>query len=128
MYPVAPVIKTLMLHHLHLKITIILEESYCRRTEPCLLVAAAASILLIFESRSKDGIMLIPSIPKKFGVLGSGEVGQVLAKGLVGLGQEVRIGTRTPGKLAKFSKATGIREGNFAEVAAWAEAAVLAVL
>jgi predicted dinucleotide-binding enzyme len=31
-----------------------------------------------------------------FGVLGSGEVGQVLAKGLKDHGYEVRIGSRTP--------------------------------
>src|SRR4051812_6783655 len=72
--------------------------------------------------------MVVPSIPRKFGVLGSGDVGQVLAKGLAALGQEVRIGTRTPGKLAKFAKSTGIREGTFQEVAAWGEAVVLAVL
>jgi 8-hydroxy-5-deazaflavin:NADPH oxidoreductase len=72
--------------------------------------------------------MALPSIPRTFGVLGSGEVGQALAKGLAALGHEVRIGTRTPGKLAKFSKSTAIREGTFQEVAAWGEAAVLAVL
>jgi 8-hydroxy-5-deazaflavin:NADPH oxidoreductase len=68
------------------------------------------------------------STPKRFGVLGSGEVGQVLAKGLAANGYDVRIGTRTPGKLADFSNSTGIRAGTFSEVAAWAEAAVLAVL
>jgi 8-hydroxy-5-deazaflavin:NADPH oxidoreductase len=66
--------------------------------------------------------------PRRFGVLGSGEVGQTLAKGLASIGCEVRIGTRSPGKLAKFFKSTGIAEGTFAEVAAWGEAAVLAVL
>jgi 8-hydroxy-5-deazaflavin:NADPH oxidoreductase len=71
---------------------------------------------------------MAPPTPKRFGVLGSGEVGQVLAKGLATNGYEVRIGTRTTGKLAQFSKNTGIREGTFEEVAAWAEAAVLAVL
>lgn len=65
---------------------------------------------------------------RRFGVLGSGDVGQALAQGLVTNGYDVRIGTRTPGKLAKFSKSTGIAEGSFAEVAAWADAAVLAVL
>ena len=72
--------------------------------------------------------MAAPSTPKRFGVLGSGEVGQVLAKGLAASGYEVRIGSRTPGKLADFSKSTGIRAGTFQEVASWAEAAVLAVL
>jgi predicted dinucleotide-binding enzyme len=68
------------------------------------------------------------SPPKRFGVLGSGEVGQTLAKGLAATGYDVRIGTRTSGKLADFSKSSGIRAGTFPEVAAWAEAAVLAVL
>lgn len=67
------------------------------------------------------------SIPKRFGVLGSGEVGQALAKGIAADGHEVRIGSRTPGKLAKFSKRTGIAAGSFAEVAAWGQALVLAV-
>ncbi|MEO6066422.1 MAG: NAD(P)-binding domain-containing protein [Gemmatimonadales bacterium] len=65
--------------------------------------------------------------PSRFGVLGSGPVGQTLARGLKKHGYEVRIGTRTPGKLAAFTKETGIAEGSFAEVSAWAEAVVLAV-
>jgi predicted dinucleotide-binding enzyme len=68
------------------------------------------------------------STPKRFGVLGSGDVGQALAKGLAANGYEVRIGTRSPGKLAKFSKSTGIPEGSFQDVATWGEAVVLAVL
>jgi 8-hydroxy-5-deazaflavin:NADPH oxidoreductase len=72
--------------------------------------------------------MASSSNPRRFGVLGSGEVGQTLAKGLAANGYEVRIGTRSPGKLAKFAKSTGIKEGSFQQVAAWAEAAVLAVL
>jgi predicted dinucleotide-binding enzyme len=63
----------------------------------------------------------------KFGVLGSGPVGQVLAKGLKQHGYEVRIGSRTPKKLVDFSSASGIPAGTFAEVAAWAEGLVLAV-
>jgi 8-hydroxy-5-deazaflavin:NADPH oxidoreductase len=68
------------------------------------------------------------SPPRRFGVLGSGEVGQVLAKGLAAAGYEVRIGTRSPGKLGEFSRSTGIPEGTFREVAAWSEAVILAVL
>jgi hypothetical protein len=63
----------------------------------------------------------------KFGVLGSGPVGQVLAKGLKQYGYDVRIGSRTPKKLADFSATSGIPAGTFAEVAAWAEGLVLAV-
>lgn len=72
--------------------------------------------------------MAVSSTPRRFGVLGSGEVGQVLAKGLAANGYDVRIGTRSPGKLAEFSKSTGIPEASFQDVAAWAEAVVLAVL
>lgn len=64
---------------------------------------------------------------KRIGVLGSGQVGQVLARGFKKHGYEVRIGSRTPEKLAEYSKAAGIATGTFSEVAAWAEAVVLAV-
>jgi hypothetical protein len=61
-------------------------------------------------------------------VLGSGQVGQTLARGLKQHGYDVRIGTRTPGKLASFTAQSGIVEGSFADVAGWSEAIVLAVL
>ena len=63
-----------------------------------------------------------------FGVLGSGDVGQVLAKGLKDHGYQVRIGSRTPAKLAKYSKEMGITAGTFGEVGRWGEALVLSVL
>ena len=63
-----------------------------------------------------------------FGVLGSGEVGQTLAKGLKDHGYQVRIGSRTPAKLADYSRQTGIQAGTFADVARWGEAIVLAVV
>lgn len=72
--------------------------------------------------------MTVSSTPKRFGVLGSGEVGQVLAKGFANQGYEVHIGTRSPAKLEVFSKSTGISAGTFQDVAAWCEAAILAVL
>src|SRR5215217_5004661 len=62
-----------------------------------------------------------------FGVIGSGEVGQVLAKGLKDHGYQVRIGSRTPAKLADYAKETDIEAGTFAEVAQWGEALVLSV-
>lgn len=65
---------------------------------------------------------------KRIGVLGSGTVGQTLAKGLRAHGYEVQIGSRSPAKLAAFSKETKIPSGTFAAVAAWAEALVLSVL
>jgi predicted dinucleotide-binding enzyme len=71
--------------------------------------------------------MAHPFNPRHFGVLGSGDVGQVLAKGLAAAGYEVRIGSRTPGKLAGFSKKTGIPAATFKDAAVWAEALVLAV-
>jgi 8-hydroxy-5-deazaflavin:NADPH oxidoreductase len=64
----------------------------------------------------------------KFGVLGSGEVGQALAKGLRDIGHEVRIGSRDPKKLAHYSSETKIPNGTFAEVATWGDALVLSVM
>jgi predicted dinucleotide-binding enzyme len=63
----------------------------------------------------------------RYGILGSGEVGQVLAQGLAKHGYEVRIGSRTPAKLADFSRETGIVAGTFADTASWGEALVLCV-
>jgi predicted dinucleotide-binding enzyme len=71
--------------------------------------------------------MPTPAMPKRFGVLGSGEVGQTLASGLTAQGYAVHIGTRTPGKHAQFSTKTGIPEAGLKDVAAWGEALVLAV-
>jgi predicted dinucleotide-binding enzyme len=63
----------------------------------------------------------------KVGVLGSGEVGQTLAKGFKDHGHDVRIGSRTPEKLRTFSEAAGIQAGTFADAAGWGELLVLAV-
>ena len=64
---------------------------------------------------------------QQIGVLGSGDVGQTLAAGLRDHAYEVRIGSRSPQKLAEFSKKTGIATGTFADVAAWGDTLVLAV-
>ena len=63
----------------------------------------------------------------RIGVIGSGQVGQTLSQGLKTHGYETRIASRSPAKLAEFSKSSGIQNGTFADVAAWAEAIVLAV-
>ena len=63
----------------------------------------------------------------KIGVLGSGMVGQTLAKGLAALGHEVQIGSRSGAKLAAFSAESGIAEGTFAAVAGSAEVVIVAV-
>src|SRR6516162_786665 len=63
----------------------------------------------------------------RIGVIGSAAVGQTLATGLKKHGYDVRIGSRTPAKLAQFSTSSGIEAGTSADVAAWAEALVLAV-
>jgi hypothetical protein len=64
----------------------------------------------------------------RVGVIGSGQVGQVLAKGFKKHGYDVRIGSRTPAKLSEFASVTGIPAARSADVAAWADAIVLAVL
>jgi predicted dinucleotide-binding enzyme len=63
----------------------------------------------------------------RIGVIGSGQVGQVLAAGLKKHGYNVKIGSRTPAKLSAFSKSAAIDAATFADVAAWAEGVVLAV-
>jgi predicted dinucleotide-binding enzyme len=63
----------------------------------------------------------------RVGVIGSAVVGQTLAEGLKKHGYDVRIGSRTPAKLADFSQKSGIQAGTFSEVAAWGDAVVLAV-
>jgi predicted dinucleotide-binding enzyme len=63
----------------------------------------------------------------RIGVIGSAQVGQTIAQGFKKHGYDVRIASRTPAKLAEFSKSAGIQAGTFAEVAVWADAAVLCV-
>jgi predicted dinucleotide-binding enzyme len=63
----------------------------------------------------------------RVGVIGSGVAGQTLARGFKTHRYDVRIGSRTPGKLAEFSATTGIQSGGFSDVAAWADSIVLAV-
>lgn len=54
-------------------------------------------------------------------------MGQALARGFKAHGYQVTIGSRTPEKLADFSSSSGIPAATFAEVAARADLAVLAV-
>ena len=63
----------------------------------------------------------------KVGVIGSGTVAQVLAKGFKSKGYDVMIGSREGTKLADFSKESGIASGSFADVATFGEIIVLAV-
>ena len=64
----------------------------------------------------------------KVGVLGSGDVGKVLAAGFVKHGHEVRLGSRTPQKLTEWAGANrAISVGSFAEAAQFGELIVLAV-
>lgn len=64
---------------------------------------------------------------KRIGVLGSATVGQTLAQGFKSHGYDVRIGTRTPAKLADFTASSGIPADSFPAVAQWGEVLVLAV-
>jgi hypothetical protein len=64
----------------------------------------------------------------RIGLLGSGQVAKTLAAGFKTHGYETRIASRTPAKLAGFVAEAGLTAGTFAEVAAWAEVLVLAVL
>jgi predicted dinucleotide-binding enzyme len=66
-------------------------------------------------------------VSTSIGVLGSGQVGQVLARGLLAKGHRVRLATRAPDKLDEFRRSTGIELGTTAEVAAWGGTVILAV-
>lgn len=64
----------------------------------------------------------------KIGVIGSGDVGQVLASGFLKHGYEVMIGTRDASKLAAWAKANPQgRVGGFVETARFGEVVLLAV-
>ena len=64
----------------------------------------------------------------KVGVLGSGDVAKTLAGGFLKHGHQVKIGSRTPAKLADWAAQTpGIATGTFAEAAQFGELVVLAV-
>jgi hypothetical protein len=64
----------------------------------------------------------------KIGILGSGTVAQTLASGFHKHGHEVKVGSRTPAKLADWAaKNPGIITGTFTEAAAFGELLVLAV-
>ena len=45
---------------------------------------------------------------QKVGILGSAVVGKTLAQGFKAHGYEVRIGSRSPAKLASFTKSSGV--------------------
>ena len=65
----------------------------------------------------------------KIGIIGSGQVGQVLAKAFKSEGHEVTLGTRNSGKpeTAKFNEETGIAIADFANTAIFGDVLVLAV-
>ena len=64
----------------------------------------------------------------KVGVLGSGDVAKVLAAGFLKHGHQVKIGSRTPAKLADWlGQNAGVAGGTFAEAAAFGDLLVLAV-
>jgi 8-hydroxy-5-deazaflavin:NADPH oxidoreductase len=62
----------------------------------------------------------------RFGVLGTGTVGQTLASKLVDLGHEVTMGSRSAGneKAVEWAEKTGGSEGSFGDAAAAAEVVV----
>ncbi len=66
---------------------------------------------------------------KKIGVIGSGQVGQVLADGFLKLGYAVMRGARDPKKLESWKAAAGVSAttGNFEQTATFGELVVLAV-
>jgi predicted dinucleotide-binding enzyme len=64
----------------------------------------------------------------KIGVLGSGDVAMTLASGFLKHGHQVKVGSRTPGKLDHWLKRNpAAATGDFADAAVFGETLVLAV-
>jgi predicted dinucleotide-binding enzyme len=72
----------------------------------------------------------LPMQKVRIGVLGSGDVGRVLAGGFAGLGHDVTIGSRSPEKLQEWADHAGphVTAGTFAEAAQFGDIVVLATL
>ena len=64
---------------------------------------------------------------ERIGVLGSGQVAQVLAAGFKKHGYEVKMGTREPAKLANFAAQQSLSAGSLADAAAFGTVIVLAI-
>ena len=66
----------------------------------------------------------------KIGVLGAGPAGRTLARGFLGRGHPVMIGSRNPAKLEEWqvTEGRGVGSGTYAETAAFADLVVLSVL
>ncbi|MFN8239429.1 MAG: NAD(P)-binding domain-containing protein [Bacteroidales bacterium] len=64
---------------------------------------------------------------KKIGIIGSGEVGKALAKGLNKHGYLVMLGSEDKNKRDSFKNETGIMTGTFSEAAVFGEVVILAV-
>ena len=82
-------------------------------------------MLFLDEWRSHD--MKQPIImKKKIGILGSGNVGKVLASGFIANGYEVMIGTRDTTKLNEWKTATKGQVGSFEDTARFGDIIILA--
>jgi predicted dinucleotide-binding enzyme len=70
-----------------------------------------------------------PPRMRKIAILGSGDVGQALARGFLAKGDAVMRGSREPAKLANWKGEAGpnASTGTFAEAAKWGDVIVLAV-
>lgn len=64
---------------------------------------------------------------KKIGILGSGQVARVLAKGFVDAGYDVMMGTRELTKLEEFKSEVAVKVGSFENAAVHGEIIILAV-
>jgi 8-hydroxy-5-deazaflavin:NADPH oxidoreductase len=64
---------------------------------------------------------------ESIGIIGSGEVGKALAKGLTKHGYIVMLGSQDPAKRDDFKRETGIMTGKFAEAAIFGDIVILAV-
>ncbi len=64
---------------------------------------------------------------EKIGIIGSGDVGKALAKGLTKYGYLVMLGSGDQNKRLEFKNETGIMTGKFAEAATFGDIVIIAV-
>lgn len=64
---------------------------------------------------------------QQVGIIGTGAVAKILAKGFKAHGYAVRIASRSAEKVAALAAETGLDAGTYQDVAAWADTVVLAV-
>nr|WP_281366499.1 NAD(P)-binding domain-containing protein [Nocardioides thalensis] len=89
---------------------------------------APASRAVRGSTREPIGSLAVPNVDVvKIGILGSGMMASAIAPHWIGAGHDVVVGGRTPERAQQLSADLGVEHGTLAEVAAFADVALLAV-